>query len=152
MNTPDSGKIIQVMQVVAGLIVMFLIYKIMTGLGLIKTGKKKEEEKQKEAAADGLRSSEYFDTTLILKKQPSYIPLGSMATQYAKDLRKALRGFGTDEEMIYAIFNRLKNKYQVSELSLAYKAEYKKDLLADIMNDLTDKEQVILWGIINKLN
>lgn len=149
METPDSGKIIQVMQVVAGLIVMFLIYKIMTGLGLIKTGKKKEEEKQKEAAAEGLRASEYFDRMLIAEKP--FLALGNESKVLAKSLRKALRGFGTDEETVYSVFSRLKNKYQISELTFNFYAEYKKDLLAELMTDLTDKEQVILWDIINKI-
>jgi hypothetical protein len=39
----------------------------------------------------------------------------------------------------------------ISEISLQYRKGYNRDLLSDLLNDLTEKEQLTLWNIINKL-
>jgi hypothetical protein len=40
---------------------------------------------------------------------------------------------GTDEETIYSVFGRLANRIQISELTLAYKVKYERDLLGDLL-------------------
>lgn len=149
MKTPDTGKILTFVYIAGALLALFLVYKILAGIGLIKTAKRKAKEKTQEQAEKELRTAEYFDTTL-LNKYPLYSPLPG-AKEMAKELRKSLRGLGTDEEKIFSIFGRLKNKLNISEIALYYKKEYKNDLGTDILNDMTDKEQVTLFQIISKL-
>lgn len=148
MKIPDTNKIMSIVYISGLLIVLFIIYKILSSLGIIKTGKAKAQDKAESKAETLLRTSEYFNP-LLIKKYPDYIPINP--TEQAKELRKAFRGLGTDEEKIYTVFGRLKNKLNVSELALTYKAEYGNDLATVILNDMTDKEQLILMDIINKL-
>jgi hypothetical protein len=150
MKIPDTGKIISVVYIIAGLIVLFLIYKIMSGLGIIKTAKKKAKDKAESEAEEKLRSLPYFDP-LYTKKFPDYKPIGEQSHILAKEIRKALRGLGTDEEAIFSVFGKLRSKLNISELALFYKVDYKRDLGTDLMNELTDGEQLTLMEIINKL-
>lgn len=150
MKVPDTGKIISIVYIIAGLIVLLLIYKIMSGLGIIKTAKKKAKDKAESEAEEKLRSLPYFDP-LLTKKYPDYRPMGSQSHVMVKELRKALKGLGTNEEALYNIFGRLKNKLNISELSLFYKVDYKRDLGTDLMNELNDSEQLTLLKIIDKL-
>ena len=146
-----GGQMITIAYIGAFFIVLFIVYKLMAKVGLIKTIAKKKEEAKEEAAAVELRSMEYFNTTLISKAPFSYVPLGQVAITKAKELRSALRGLGTDEEAVFATFSKLKNRFNISEISLAYKEKYNDDLLIDILNDFNDEEKVTLIEIINKL-
>jgi len=153
MNIPTVKKdeIMSLLYIAGGLIFVFLIYKIFSGVGLIKTAKKKEETKQKEQAAENLRASEYFSLDTINKLPVKYQPLGEIAKTYATDLRQAVRGFGTNEERIFTTFARFKSKYNITEVAKSYHDQYNRDLLTDLLNDLTDGEQVTLWNIINNI-
>jgi len=150
MKVPETGKIISLIQIGAVLIAIFLIYKIFTGLGLIKTAAKKKAKAEQTQAEIDLRAMPYFDP-MYLKDDTSYKPLGSQAMYYTKELRKAMQGLGTNEEGIYNIFTKLPSKKTISEIAVYYKTEYKKELIVDLLNELTDKEQLVLVNIIKKL-
>lgn len=151
-NIPEvkGGQFMTILYGIAILTVLFVLYQILSKIGLIKTKKKKTEEKAKTEAEANLRASEYFDP-LLLKSNEQYIPLAGTGKMYAGILYKAMNGLGTDEEAIYSTFGRLKSKENISELALYYQSIGKRDLISDILNELTDKEQAILWSIINKL-
>ena len=152
MKVPDTGKIISVVYIGAALIVVFLIYKIFAGVGLIKTTAKKKELSKRTEAEAKLRSSEYFNPLFLKGRLDQYKnKLGNQAKDYSGQLRKAIAGLGTNEETIFSIFGRLKNKWNIGEISMYYRGSFNRDLLSDLLNDLTDKEQLILWDIINKL-
>lgn len=144
METNDKIKIALTVAVIA--IVVFLVYKLAGKIGLVKT----REQKEKDKAVESLTLSEYFNPSYY--KNKSAKPLGnSIADSFAKDIRKALKGFGTNEDLIYSTFAKLKNKVNISELADTYNIKYKADLKADIMNDLNDKEKAKLMFIINSL-
>lgn len=152
MKVPDTGKIISVVYIGAALIAVYLIYKIFAGVGLIKTAAKKKELSKRTEAETKLRSSEYFNPLFLKGRLDQYKnKLGNQAKDYAGQLRKAIAGLGTNEETIFSIFGRLKNKWNIGEISMYYRGSFNRDLLSDLLNDLTDKEQLILWDIINKL-
>lgn len=150
-QAPNVGKIMSGLYILAALVVLFVLYKVMTGIGLIKTGKKKREEIAKEENISDLRTAEFFnpnygDTHVFGK-------LGlNAANLYAEKLHQAMRGLGTDEEMIYSTFGTLRNKGQISEIASQYFLKYKRDLRTDILNELNKKEVSILMDIINKLS
>jgi hypothetical protein len=147
---PDTNKIISIAYIAAFILILFVIYKIMSAVGLIKTGKSKRADKEKAVAVDMLRTDEYFSPDY--SKGKTFKSLGSNAANlYAQHLRKAIRGLGTDEEMLYTTFAKLYNKNNVSEVAAAYLAQYKNDLQTDLLNELTDKEVVQLMNIINEL-
>ena len=150
MKVPDSGKIINVALLLGMVVIMFVIYKILAGLGIIKTASSRRADKAKEESRAGLRTDEYFNPTYYIDKK--FKMLGNnTATLYAQNLRKALRGLGTDNEAIYSVFGKLYNKTNISEVAAAYFLQYDNDLQADLSDDLTDKETVILMNIINEL-
>lgn len=152
MKVPDTGKIISFAYIGAALIAVYLIYKIFAGIGLIKTAAKKKELSKRTEAETKLRSSEYFNPLFLKGRLDQYKnKLGNQAKDYAAQLRKSIAGLGTNEETIFSIFGRLFNKWNIAEISMYYRASFNRDLLSDLLNDLTDKEQLILWDIINKL-
>lgn len=150
MNLPDSNKLMSAAYIVALLLILFFVYKILAGFGIVKTAKKKREQAAEEKAITDLRGVKQF-TPEILPDGQGYKGLSAEAQIYAETLRKAIRGLGTDEEAIYSIFSRLQSKRDLTEISTAYTARYNRDLLSDLLNDLTDKEKAKLMSIINKL-
>lgn len=150
MKVPDSNKIISLLYIGGALILVVVLYKILAAVGLIKTGAKKREEKAESEAEEKLRSLDYFNP-LLLKQYPDYKTIYPLNRVTAEALRKALRGLGTNEEAVFTAFGKLPNKLSISEVTLAYKVAYNRDLGTDLMNDLTDAEQVTLLKIIDKL-
>lgn len=151
MKVPDSNKIISIAMLIGIVIALIVVYKIMTSIGLIKTGAKKREEKAESDAEAAIRENNYFDP-YILEKYKSYVPLGDKkARELTIDLRSALSGPGTNEESVFEVFGKLKNKLNIAELSFYYKGAYKRNLKTDLLNELTDEEQLTLNQIISKL-
>ncbi len=144
METNDKIKIALTLVVI--FIILFLVFKLAGKVGLIKTKADKEREK----AVESLTTSVYFNPSYY--KGKSSKPLGvSIADALAKDVRKSLKGFGTNEDLLYSTFAKLKSKTNISELADTYNVKYRSDLKADIMKDLNDKEKSKLMFIINSL-
>jgi len=152
MNLPDSNKIMSAAYIAGLLLVLFFVYKILAGFGIIKTAKKKKEQAAEDKAINDLRGVEQFTPDAnVLSENQGYKLTSASAQIYAETLRKALRGLGTDEEAVFSIFSRLDSKRDITEIATAYRSKYDKDLLTDLLNDLTDKEKAKLMLIINNL-
>lgn len=156
MKIPDTNKIIGIAYLIGIVIVLFIVYKLMVATGLIKTAAAKKAKALKEEATNTLRTDQVFNPDYYKTKK--FKSLGSNAAlKYAKDLREAVRpslltlGLGTDEELIYVTFGKFYNKCNISEVAEAYYSKYKSDLQSDLLNELTDKEAVPLFQIINNL-
>jgi hypothetical protein len=150
MEVPDTGKIMSIGYIAALLLILFFVYKILKGVGIIKSAEKKKEKAETEKAITDLRGVPQFAVTYLDNKR-DYRSLDALAQTYAEELRKALRGLGTDEEAVYSIFSRLQRKENITEIATVYKNRYNRDLLADLLNDLTDKEKAKLMNIINSI-
>ena len=75
------------------------------------------------------------------------------AEKFAKKIHSAWSMWDDDEEIIYAVFRKLRDKVQVSQVAKAYQSEklYSKNLV-DVFNDRLSKEEVQkILGIVNKL-
>jgi len=150
MKIPDTNKLMSIAILIGIVVALFIIYKILAATGLIKTAAKRKEIALGEKSVEQLREDDYFDPKYFMGKR--YKSLGYDTTKkYAKDLRKALRGFGTDEETIYITFGKLFNKINISEIAAAYLTTYNSDLQADLLNDLSEKDAIPLFKIINSL-
>ena len=148
----DSGEMITIAYFIAIVIVLFVVYKFMAKIGLVKSRSKKLQEKAIATAESELRTLEYLDPMILENRPAAYVPLKSVAAgNFAAELRNAIRGLGTNEELIYSVFGRLKNKYNIAEVALSYRVNYNRDLKTDLLDELTDKEQVTLFELINKL-
>lgn len=152
MKIPEvkGGQFMTVLYGIAILVILFVVYQVLAKIGLIKTRAKKKAEAAKEEASTELRTSEFFDP-MILEQYPNYVPLKNQARDWAAQLYNAMHKLGTDEEAIYSVFGRLRNKLNIAEISLNYRLAWRRDLLTEILNELTEKEQVNLWTIISKL-
>jgi hypothetical protein len=153
MKLPETDQITKGLYLIGGLVILLVIYKILTGIGLLKTGKQKVQDKKKEVALSDFRTMEQFNINYtddhIFKK----IGLNA-ANLYSEQLRKAIKGIGaflTDEEAIYSTFGKLSNKGNISEVAQQYFNRYKKDLRTDLLNVLDKNEILILSNIINEL-
>lgn len=149
MKVPElkGGQMLTLAYIIAILVILFIVYKVIGKLGLVDT----KEDKKKDEAAAALRTSNYFDP-LYLKGNTSYKALGkTKATFYAGELRSSIKGWGTDEEKIYSVFGKLNSKENISEIALYYEHDFNRSLQSDLLNELNDKEMLILNNIINKL-
>jgi len=148
----DKAKLI--IYAVIGLIVIVVVIRVLrTGKRRARQSAKAEKKLKKQdvkKSAENLRGLEQFNPDF--KQFETFARLGDpVAGEYADNLRKAVRGWGTNEEVIYSIFGRLKNKANISEISAQYYLKYRRDLLVDLLDDLNNKEQAILFNIIQKL-
>lgn len=134
-----------VIYAVVALAIIIFMTAILKKLGIFKTKEKKEAE----VNISEMRDADYFNPTYY--RTVKFKPLGlNQSQEFAKSIRKALRGAGTDEEMIYSIFNQMFNKTNISEVAEAYYIEYNRDMKTDILNDLSQKEVSVLMNIIKE--
>jgi len=150
MKLPDSDKLISIAIFIGIIVALFIVYKILGATGLVKTGAAKKEEAIETAAVDAIRTGDIFDPEYYRGKKFMSLGTGKISI-YTEELRKALRGWGTDEEAVFAVFSNLYNKCNVSEIAATYKEKYKDDLKVALLNDLSKSEAVTLMALINKL-
>lgn len=150
MELPNTQKYIPIIYMAGILIILLIVYRVLKSIGIIKSQSKVKAKEQRKELIQDLRGVEQFDV-MYLDKKKSYKSLSTKAQEYAVALRNAMKGFGTDEESIMSIFSRLDNRDNISEVALVYKNKYERDLLTDLLNELTDKEKAELMTIINKL-
>jgi hypothetical protein len=145
-----GGQMLTIAYVIGIIVILFIVYKLLQKVGIIKTAAARKLETDKVVSTEAVRTSDIFDPTYFAKVNHTTIGL-SKANMYAEELHNAMVGWGTDEEAIYATFGKLYNKVNVSEVAAAYQVNYSQDLQSDLLNELSEKELVPLWDIINKL-
>ena len=78
----------------------------------------------------------------------------STASRYADQIHKAWGSWyegGDDEEKVYGVFRKLKDKVQVSQVAKAYQETFSKNLI-DTLKDRFDKSEItIVLNIIKAL-
>lgn len=70
----------------------------------------------------------------------------STASRYADQIHKAWGSWyqgGDDEEQVYGVFRKMKDKVQVSQVAKAYQETYSKNLI-DTLKDRFDKEEITI--------
>ena len=147
-----GGQMITIAYFIGILVILFIVYKILAATGLVKTAASKKIDAAENAAVDTIRTSDIFDPEYAREKGRKFLPLGTQKLAvYTEELRKALRGWGTDEEAIFVVFGNLYNKVNVSELAATYYDKYKVNLKTVLLNDLSKEDAATLMAIINKL-
>jgi hypothetical protein len=160
MKTPElnTNQMVTIGYFIGILIILYIVYKILNSVGLLKTPADKREDALKAAAVTSLRVDQYFDPNFYADKNFSALTLDE-AVKAAKDLRDAMAGIGTDEEKIYTIFGTLPSKMSISQVADCYKQQYgfpfyimSDDLKADLLNELNATEVTTLMNIIETLS
>lgn len=147
-NVPElkTGQMITIAYIIGIVIILYVIYKVLGKIGLVQT----KESKEKDKATSEILTNDYFSAEYALKRY--YKSLGKdKALEYAETIRKALKGFGTDENQLFITFGKLYSKCNIAEIATIYNKKYGRDLQADIANELSAKEKVQLLNIINSL-
>ena len=107
----------------------------------------------------GLNSQNAFDIHFLNKVLQSVnrevlVLKTSTASRYADQIHKAWGSWyqgGDDEEQVYGVFRKMKDKVQVSQVAKAYQETYSKNLI-DTLKDRFDKEEItIVLNIVKAL-
>ena len=153
MKVPDlkQGQMITLAYIIGMLIVLFIVYKILAAVGLIKTAKKKRAEAEKEAAVEMLRTDEYWKPE-YWRTHPHKKMSGTIIGQYMQDIYGSIYNrLNTNSEKIFSTFGKLYNKANISELAEVYNIQYGRDLQASLLNNLNKTHIAELMNIINSL-
>jgi len=104
----------------------------------------------------GLQAEKAFDIfyleDLQSKVDASLILLKTiMAQQFAKEIHSAWAWWGDDENKVYGVFRRLKDKAQVAQVAKAYQELYKVNLIDQLSDRLNKKEVGKVLQIVQAL-
>ena len=87
----------------------------------------------------------------ILQGTPTVTPAPDFdANQDAHALRKAMKGFGTDENTLINIICRRSNQ-QLQEVQRQYKTHFGKDLIEDIKSETSGNFENLLVGLLRPI-
>ncbi|MFL0147964.1 hypothetical protein V2598_06490 [Tenacibaculum maritimum] len=109
--------------------------------------------------SSGLTSQNAFDIHFLNKvlqtvNREVLVLKTSTASRYADQIHKAWGSWyqgGDDEEQVYGVFRKMKDKVQVSQVAKAYQETYSKNLI-DTLKDRFDKEEItIVLNIVKTL-
>ena len=109
--------------------------------------------------SSGLTSQNAFDIHFLNKvlqtvSREVLVLKTSTASRYADQIHKAWGSWyqgGDDEEQVYGVFRKMKDKVQVSQVAKAYQETYSKNLI-DTLKDRFDKEEItIVLNIVKAL-
>lgn len=118
--------------------------KILQSFGLISDQRETRDLRE-------LQSENYFNPTYWQQFGAGALILTeSDAKRYSDTIKDAYGIFNDDENAIYAVFELLKTKSQVSYLALKFNQYYNISLLGYLQSFLNDAELAKVAGIINK--
>ncbi|WP_298952289.1 hypothetical protein [uncultured Nonlabens sp.] len=109
--------------------------------------------------SSGLTSQNAFDIHFLNKvlqtvNREVLVLKTSAASRYADQIHKAWGSWyqgGDDEEQVYGVIRKMKDKVQVSQVAKAYQETYSKNLI-DTLKDRFDKEEItIVLNIVKAL-
>jgi hypothetical protein len=100
--------------------------------------------------SSGLTSQNAFDIHFLNKvlqgvNREVLVLKTTTASRYADQIHKAWGSWyegGDDEQQVYGVFRKMKDKVQVSQVAKAYQESYSKNLI-DTLKDRFDKEEII---------
>jgi hypothetical protein len=109
--------------------------------------------------SSGLTSQNAFDIHFLNKvlqtvNREVLVLKTSTTSRYADQIHKSWGSWyqgGDDEEQVYGVFRKMKDKVQVSQVAKAYQETYSKNLI-DTLKDRFDKEEItIVLNIVKAL-
>ncbi|KAH8309967.1 hypothetical protein KR067_010868, partial [Drosophila pandora] len=97
------------------------------------------------------QAHEYRPPTALKEGTPTVKPAqGFDPVKDAHDLRKAMKGFGTDEDALINIICRRSNE-QRQEIQRQYKTHFGKDLIEDIKSETSGNFEKLLVGLLRPI-
>lgn len=153
----------------AAIVVLFVVYQVMKRTGLIKTFAQRKTARLVEKSARNekittgtqkaqtkdvkilLSASDFFNPALWKDQSADLLMKQDVARSKATNIRSALKGPGTNESKVMKAFRNLTSKYMVSQIAFHYAANFKRDLLTDLVSDMNKTELNELYNIIKIL-
>lgn len=145
----DNSKYIIWVYVGAVVVIGFIIYKVLSSIGLIKTSKEREYAESKNTAQLDVMKLDYFSPSYYRGKKVSITQAG--INSLADKFYDAVKGWGTNEDELAGVFAALKYKTDVSFLAEAYLKRHGEDLRNRIISELDKTELVNLLYQLNDL-
>ena len=109
-----------------------------------------------EPGTAGLLSEEAFDIyyaeRILRNANRSVLVLHAQAAaKYAEEIHSAWAWYGDDENKVYAVFRKLKDKIQVSQVAKAYQDLYQENLIDKLYDKLWESEIQRVLSIVKVL-
>ena len=140
-------KFTKMLMVAAVLVAAFFVFKILQKLEIIDT----LEDKRNASKAESFTTDELFNpSTYSTVKSFRRMTVPEIKI-FAKKIRKAVYGWGTDEELLFSTFANMYNRLNISQIAEYYQNEYGDDMRAELLKDLSEEDQAKLIDIIYKL-
>lgn len=154
-----------IIKIAIGFMLIVVFYLLLKKIGLITTKTKEDKEAEKIAGETKVKvsvqlakqfnnvidfkNSNLWDVNLWKKQSTSTMLTSASAKLIAKNIKNAFGFLNDNEEQIYAAFRTMKNKYNVSQVSDAYRILFNEDLAGSLVEKLNDYELSNIWDIVN---
>jgi hypothetical protein len=142
-------KTLKILQVIAALIVVYLIYKLIKSVGQ-KLNIVDDENDETAAVLTADKGNIFSPNYWKKKKSPKLLTTDS-ARDMAKRLYNSSGLFNDNEEAVYGVFRQLTYRTQVSWLSYIFYKTYGEDLLQHLKSFMNSDELATLKQITDKL-
>lgn len=133
---------------IAALALIWIIYKVLHSIGLIKTAKEREYSEEKDLAQSEIMKIPYFSPSYYKKVKKVSFTREKMR-MLAKDFDNAVKNWGTDESKLAGVLAQLKRKSDVSYLNDFLITGYKYDMRDRLIDEL-DKTELV--NVLRQLN
>lgn len=139
--------------IIIGILAFLLLGGILKKLGLFtsKARQAKKEKKLAKTVAEGkLMKANTFDPNYHTNFSFSAAEI-LQAQNYAEDLRKSMKGWGTRESKLFAVFQNVESKAMISLIADKYYTLYKRSLINDLIEELNKTDKAKLYTLISAL-
>jgi hypothetical protein len=157
MKAPElnTNQMMTIAYFIGILLVLFIVYKILNGLGLVKTAADKETAAAAQAAVSTLTVDQFFQPDSSVTVLPD-----DTAAADVKSLQTALGAIFADQETVNVVLGGLPSKTAIKQLAALYHDNYSwftdslfvtDNLQADILRRLSATKVKALMDIITNL-
>lgn len=136
---------------IIAVLLFVIIYKVLKGLNLIKSGKEEKEEKAKETAKENPLGYEPTNPNYYKEVQKRGAVVGKPKASLkaiATKIYDSMAGMGTDEDKFFSTLPYIKNRVQLSMVADEYRNLFSgRSMIIDITQDLgsNDMDKFLNW-------
>lgn len=146
-----------VIYIIIAILAFLVLGGILRKIGIFKSQSKRQKQTAKGeqrvlkiVSDSSLLKSNSFNPNFYksFKKTPADF---EKSKRLATDLRKSMKGWGTNESKLFATMDGLTSRSDISLVSHAYAEMYKRSLINDILSELSKSDRIKLFQTIKDL-